>query len=236
MVKYKSEVKDMNERIFVVEDDENIQEIIKLALETNGYQVESFDNAIDAIVEISKNTPDLAIFDVMLPGLDGISAIKKIRETNTSLPILVLSAKDSEVDKVKGLDSGCDDYMTKPFGVLELSARVRSLLRRISKEEKVITTSHLKIDKSKHIVSVNGQKLELTHKEYQLLVYLVENRQRVVEREELLNNIWGYDFMGESRALDVHIRSLRVKLNDDGTKYIQTIRSVGYRFIGDHNV
>ena len=210
----------MSERIYVIEDDENIQEIIKLSLESSGYQITLFNNAIDAIVAIHEDTPDLAIFDVMLPELDGISAIKQIRKTNTTLPILILSAKDREIDKVRGLDSGCDDYMTKPFGVLELAARVRSLLRRSQHHSKVIILKH-------------GEKLELTHKEYQLLLYLVENKERVVEREELLNNIWGYDFVGESRALDVHIRSLRSKLGDDGHHYIKTIRSVGYRFIED---
>ena len=219
----------MSERIYVIEDDENIQEIIKLSLESSGYQITLFNNAIDAIVAIHEDTPDLAIFDVMLPELDGISAIKQIRKTNTTLPILILSAKDREIDKVRGLDSGCDDYMTKPFGVLELAARVRSLLRRSQHHSKVIKTTSLEIDKSKHINLKQGEKLELTHKEYQLLLYLVENKERVVEREELLNNIWGYDFVGESRALDVHIRSLRAKLGDDGHHYIKTIRSVGYR-------
>lgn len=223
----------MSERIYVIEDDENIQEIIKLSLESSGYQITLFNNAIDAIVAIHEDTPDLAIFDVMLPELDGISAIKQIRKTNTTLPILILSAKDREIDKVRGLDSGCDDYMTKPFGVLELAARVRSLLRRSQHHSKVIKTTSLVIDKSKHIILKQGEKLELTHKEYQLLLYLVENKERVVEREELLNNIWGYDFVGESRALDVHIRSLRSKLGDDGHHYIKTIRSVGYRFIED---
>lgn len=221
----------MGERIYVIEDDLNIQEIIKLSLETNGYEVSLFDNAIDAIEKINKESPALAIFDIMLPQMDGITAIKKIRETNRTLPILILSAKDREIDKVYGLDSGCDDYMTKPFGVLELCARVRSLLRRSQPKSKIIETSTLKLDKSKHTLKQNGKKIELTHKEYQLLLYLVENKDRVVEREELLNSIWGYDFIGESRALDVHIRSLRSKLDDDGTKYIQTIRSVGYRFI-----
>lgn len=221
----------MAERIFVIEDDLNIQEIIKLSLESNGYEVILFDNAIDAIAKIKTDAPDLAIFDVMLPKLDGISAIKKVRETNKTLPILILSAKDREIDKVLGLDSGCDDYMTKPFGVFELSARVRSLLRRSHPKSLVIETPTLRINKSKHTMKQNGIKLSLTNKEYQLLLYLIENKDRVVKREELLNNIWGYDFIGESRALDVHIRSLRSKLDDDGTKYIQTIRSVGYRFI-----
>lgn len=221
----------MGERIYVIEDDLNIQEILKLALESNGYEVTVFDNAIDAIMAIKKSSPSLAIFDVMLPRMDGISAIRKIRETNHSLPILVLSAKDREEDKVLGLDSGCDDYMTKPFGVMELNARVRSLLRRSQPKAKILETHTLRINKSKHTLKQNGIRIELTNKEYQLLLYLIENRDRVVGREELLNNIWGYDFIGESRALDVHIRSLRSKLNDDGTKYIQTIRSVGYCFI-----
>ena len=187
----------MAERIFVIEDDENIREIINLALVSNGYEVVQFDNAIDALAEIDKNAPDLAIFDLMLPKMSGLDAIVKIRETNNELPILILSAKDREIDKVNGLDSGSDDYMTKPFGILELQARVN---------------------------------LELTNKEYLLLVYLMDNKHRVVEREELLNEIWGYDFIGESRALDVHIRALRSKLKDDGHKYIRTVRSVGYRF------
>lgn len=221
----------MNESIYVVEDDENIQEIVKLSLESNGYKVKLYGNAIDAIIDIKENAPDLAIFDVMLPQMDGITAIKKIRETNTYMPILILSAKDTEIDKIHGLDSGCDDYMTKPFGVLELCARVRTLLRRVQPRNKIMRTPTLSIDKSIHTIKHNGEVLDLTHKEYQLLVYLIENKERVVEREELLNTIWGYDFIGESRALDVHIRSLRKKLNDNGEKYIKTIRSVGYRFI-----
>lgn len=221
----------MNERIFVIEDDENIQEIVKLSLESNGYQVILFDNAIDVIAAFHEFAPDLAIFDVMLPQMDGITAVKKIRETNTQVPILILSAKDTEIDKIHGLDSGSDDYMTKPFGVLELCARVRTLLRRVQPKSKQIKTPSLTIDKSTHVVTHFDQIMDLTHKEYQLLLYLIENKQRVVERDELLNNIWGYDFIGESRALDVHIRSLRKKLDDDGEKYIKTIRSVGYRFV-----
>lgn len=221
----------MNESIYVIEDDENIQEIVKLALESNGYQVKVYDNAIDAIVDINNNVPDLAIFDIMLPQMDGITAIKKIRETNTHMPILVLSAKDSEIDKIRGLDNGCDDYMTKPFGILELCARVRTLLRRVQPKNKLMNTPTLSIDKSTYTIKLNNKIIDLTHKEYQLLVYLIENKDRVVTRDELLNTIWGYDFIGESRALDVHIRSLRKKLDDNGEKYIKTVRSVGYRFI-----
>lgn len=201
----------MNERIFVIEDDENIREIINLALVSNGYEVVQFDNAIDALELMKKEMPSLAIFDLMLPKMSGIDAIKKIRETNNELPILILSAKDREIDKVNGLDSGSDDYMTKPFGILELQARVRSLLRRHVTSD-VIKTKHLVVDKQTRMIKMDGKKLELTNKEYQLLVYLMDNKHRVVEREELLNEIWGYDFIGESRALDVHIRALRSKL------------------------
>ena len=225
----------MAERVFVVEDDENIQEIVKLALESNGYEITLFDNAEDAVKEINKETPDLAIFDIMLPEMDGIEAIKLIREKDKELPLMILSAKNREIDKVRGLDCGCDDYMTKPFGVLELNARVRSLLRRSKKLGKVFHTSSLRIDDNAHNVILNEEKIELTHKEYQVLVYLIENRDHVVKREELLQEIWGYDYVGESRSIDVHIRSLRAKLKDDGTKYIKTIRSVGYRFIEDLN-
>lgn len=221
----------MKERIYVIEDDENIRDIINLSLTSNGYEVTLFDNAIDAIIKITNDAPDLAIFDLMLPQMDGLSAIKKIRESNTDLPILILSAKDREIDKVNGLDSGSDDYMTKPFGVLELSARVRSLLRRHVTKTSDIKTATLSIDKQTRIVKQNNVVIDLTKKEYQLLLHLIENSQRIVEREELLNEIWGYDFIGESRALDVHIRALRSKLNDDGETYIKTIRSVGYRFI-----
>ncbi len=219
----------MAKRIFVVEDDENIREIINLALVSSGYEVTQFDNAIDAIEEINKKAPDLAIFDLMLPKMNGIDAIVKIRETNNEMPILILSAKDREIDKVNGLDSGSDDYMTKPFGILELQARVRSLLRR-HKTSDVLKTKHIIVDKQTRSVKLDGQNIELTNKEYLLLVYLMDNKHRVVEREELLNEIWGYDFIGESRALDVHIRALRSKLKDDGHKYIKTVRSVGYRF------
>ncbi len=221
----------MKENIIVIEDDENIQEIVKLSLESQGYYVTTFDNAEEALEKIQEGIFDLAIFDVMLPQMSGLTAIKKIRETNTHMPILILSAKDSELDKIKGLDSGSDDYLTKPFGVLELCARVRSLLRRVQPKNTILKSPTLSLNKSLHTVKRNNQLIELTNKEYQILLYLMENKERVVERDELFHVIWGYDFIGESRAIDVHIRSLRKKLEDDGETYIQTIRSVGYRFI-----
>ena len=144
---------------------------------------------------------------------------------------MILSAKDREIDKVNGLDSGSDDYMTKPFGVLELQARVRSLLRRHHSKNQAIMTPSLSLDKQTRVVKKNNQSIELTNKEYQLLVYLLQNNDHVVECDELLNHIWGYEFIGESRVLDVHIRALRAKLDDDGSKYIKTIRGVGYRYV-----
>lgn len=221
----------MKENIIVIEDDENIQEIVRLSLESQGYYVTTFNNAEEALEKIQEGIFDLAIFDVMLPQMSGLTAIKKIRETNTHMPILILSAKDSELDKIKGLDSGSDDYLTKPFGVLELCARVRSLLRRVQPKNTILKSPTLSLNKSLHTVKRNNQLIELTNKEYQILLYLMENKERVVERDELFHVIWGYDFIGESRAIDVHIRSLRKKLEDDGETYIQTIRSVGYRFI-----
>ena len=207
----------MKECIYVVEDDENIREIIDLALTSAGYNVKQFSNALDALKSMENDQVDLAVFDLMLPGISGIDAIKKIRETDQELPILILSAKDREIDKVS---------------VLELQARVRSLLRRHAPKAAPIIESHtLKIDKQTRTVMHNGQVMELTNKEYQLLLYLVENHTRVVERDEILNHIWGYDFIGESRVLDVHIRALRAKLDDDGSKYIKTIRGVGYRYV-----
>ena len=173
----------MKECIYVVEDDENIREIIDLALTSAGYTVKQYSNALDALENMKTDQVDLAVFDLMLPGISGIDAIKKIRETDQELPILILSAKDREIDK-----------------------QTRTVMH-------------------------NGQVMELTNKEYQLLLYLVENHKRVVERDEILNHIWGYDFIGESRVLDVHIRALRAKLDDDGSKYIKTIRGVGYRYV-----
>ena len=161
----------MKECIYVVEDDENIREIIDLALTSAGYTVKQYSNALDALENMKTDQVDLAVFDLMLPGISGIDAIKKIRETDQELPILILSAKDREIDKVNGLDSGSDDYMTKPFGVLELQARVRSLLRRHApKAAPIIESQTLKIDKQTRTVMHNGQVMELTNKEYQLLL------------------------------------------------------------------
>lgn len=226
------------QKIFVVEDDENIRELVKVALEGYGYQVEAFETAEAALECLTKEKPELAIFDLMLPGMDGLTAIRRIREDRgvADIPIIVLTAKDKEYDKVVGLDGGADDYMTKPFSVMELAARVRSLLRRSQKEaakttEEKLSLGRLQIDTAAREVYVEGEKTALTYKEYELLTYLIENRMRVVPREELLDKLWDYNTDIETRTLDIHIRTLRQKLGEAGSTYIKTVRSVGYRFI-----
>lgn len=225
-------------KIFIIEDDENIRELVKVALEGYGYETETFETAEAALERMEDETPDLAVFDLMLPGMDGLTAIRKIREKQRlrEMPVIVLTAKDKEYDKVVGLDGGADDYMTKPFGVMELAARVRSLLRRAKKEtgkeaKEKLVLGRLEIDTALREVAMNGEKIVLTYKEYELLTYLAENRMRVVPREELLDKLWDYNTDIETRTLDIHIRTLRQKLGSEGNAYIKTVRSVGYRFV-----
>lgn len=224
------------QKIFVIEDDENIRELVKIALEGYGYQVSAYETAEEALACIEEKKPDLAIFDLMLPGMDGLSAIKIVREQKDSkeMPIIVLTAKDKEYDKVVGLDGGADDYITKPFGILELAARIRSLLRRTDKKAPEVSEKlefgSLKIDSAAREVTVNDTPVVLTYKEYELLMYLIKNRSRVVPREELLDELWDYNADIETRTLDIHIRTLRQKMGEEGSRYIVTVRSVGYRF------
>lgn len=220
--------------LYVVEDDDNIRDLLCVALQGFGYQVRAFEAAEDALKAIERDMPSLAVFDLMLPGMDGLSAIRKIRSMKQvkDIPILILTAKDRETDKVMGLDGGADDYMTKPFGVLELAARIRTLLRRsassIGKEER-LTFESITIDKNTREVTENGRKVELTLKEFELLAYLMENQKRVAGRNEILNQVWGYEFDGGTRTLDMHIRTLRQKLGETSGSLIKTIRGVGYR-------
>jgi two-component system alkaline phosphatase synthesis response regulator PhoP len=220
--------------IYVIEDDESIRELIRIALEGYGYNIKAYEAAEAAIENMKNEKPDLAIFDIMLPGMDGLSAIKLIRKDPVlkDIPIICLTAKDKELDKVAGLDVGADDYITKPFGVLELAARIRSLLRRIDKEdEKEMTAGKLTINLLTREVFIDGKSIDLTFKEYEVLLYLLENSSRVVSRDEMLNQIWGYEYDVESRTLDIHIRTLRQKLGSYGAEYIKTVRGVGYRFM-----
>jgi len=212
-----------------------------MALTSFSYEVNAFDNAEDALDAIFKDAPDMVIFDIMLPGISGLEAAKKLRGNpkTSNLPIVMLTAKDTEMDKVTGLDVGADDYIAKPFGVMELGARVRALLRRTEQTDSSIaeniSLSDLSINHKAREVLQGSKPVELTFKEYELLCMLIRERGRVIPREELLQVIWGIDFIGESRTLDMHIRTLRQKLGDDAEspRYIKTVRNIGYRFIGE---
>ncbi len=222
--------------IFVIEDDENIRNLIKMALEGNGHQVQAFENAEDALAVIEEDKPDLAICDLMLPGIDGLEAIRRIRKMPAvkEMLLMILTAKDREFDKVTGLDCGADDYMTKPFGIMELSARIRSLLRRMPKKEenpKQLVVNGLQIDTGAREVTIEGKNVDLTYREFELLMYLYQNNQRVVSRDELLDKLWGYDCDVETRTVDIHIGTLRKKLGEEGNESIKTVRNVGYRFV-----
>ena len=224
------------EKILVVEDDESIRNLIKLTLEQFQYEVQAFEDAESAWKYLQDDTADVGIFYLMLPGMSGLDLIAKIRkdEQLQDFPVIILTAKDSEIDKVIGLDQGADDYMTKPFSILELTARIRSLLRRSgfhTEKNQCFSQGGLEIDFDGRTVHVLQEQVELTLKEFELLKYLVQHKGKAVSRQELLNQIWGYDFVGESRTLDVHINSLRRKLGDPYDTWIQVIRGVGYRFV-----
>ncbi len=218
--------------IYVVEDDINIQEIETFALGNAGYQVRGFDTAQEFMTAMNSVLPDLVLLDVMLPDEDGLSVLKKLRanqETKT-IPVIMVTAKTTELDKVKGLDMGADDYVTKPFGVMELISRVKAVLRRLAGEgsqEKVLRQGEIVLDREKHTVHVEGERCELTYKEYELLKLLMANAGAVTTREIILDRVWGVDFEGESRTLDMHIKTLRQKLKGQGS-LIKTVRNVGY--------
>ena len=218
--------------IYVVEDDTNISEIECFALKNVGYEVESFDTAEAFYKALKNRRPDLILLDIMLPDEDGLSIVTNIRKNASvkDVPVIMITAKSSEIDKVKGLDAGADDYVTKPFGVMELISRVKALLRRAGndkKEDKVLTLGNVTLDKEKHSVYVSGNLVELTYKEYELLQLLLVNAGIVTTRDIILTKVWGTDFEGESRTLDMHIKTLRQKLGDAGSM-IKTVRNVGY--------
>lgn len=217
--------------IYIVEDDTNIREIEAFSLKNSGYQVKDFSCAEDFFKGMEEKLPNLILLDVMLPDEDGLSIVKKIRDHSESrrIPVIMVTAKTTELDKVKGLDLGADDYMTKPFGVMELISRVKALLRRCegAGDEKFYTAGTLLLDMEKHSVSVDGEPVDLTYKEYELLRLLMQNAGIVTKREVIMERIWGTDFEGESRTLDMHIKTLRQKLGEAGMM-IKTIRNVGY--------
>lgn len=217
--------------IYVVEDDANIREIELFALKNSGYETEGFECASDFLKRLRTKTPSLILLDIMLPDEDGISLIKKLRlDPNTqNLPIILVTAKTTEIDKVKGLDSGADDYIAKPFGVMELISRVKALLRRTKpdKPKDALILSDIVLSRTERSCQVSGTPVELTYKEFELLSLLIQNAGIVLTRDVLMEKIWGIDFMGESRTLDVHIKTLRKKLGAAG-KHIKTVRNVGY--------
>ena len=216
---------------YVVEDDQNIREIERFALQNSGYHVEEFGNAKEFYKRIADKLPQLILLDIMLPDEDGLAIIKKLRSMSETkrVPVIMVTAKTTELDKVKGLDLGADDYITKPFGVMELISRVKAVLRRTgeSVEEQNLTLGEVSIDCKKHMVTVGDEVCELTFKEYELLKLLMMNAGIVMTRDVIMERVWGIDFEGESRTLDMHIKTLRQKLKDAGSR-IKTIRNVGY--------
>lgn len=219
--------------ILCVEDDLNIQELVVYTLNSTGYDAKGASSAEELYKLMTKQMPELILLDIMLPDESGLEILKKLRENvkTRSIPVIMLTAKSSEMDKIIGLDSGADDYMTKPFSMMELISRIKAVLRRTSKESSsILTFRDLTMDLARHTVSVGTEKISLTLKEFELLKKLMENPGTVCTRDMLLDEIWGYDYYGESRTVDVHIRTLRSKLGK-AEMYIETIRGVGYKMI-----
>lgn len=226
------------EKILIVDDEEHIIELLKFNLLNSGYEILTANNGIDAVKIAKAEKPNLLLLDLMLPGIDGFDVCKEIKRNNEmkSTSIIMLTAKGEELDKILGLELGADDYITKPFSVRELLARVKAVLRRTNSfneiEEEVYNSQNLKVDFERHEVYVNSEKVDLTLKEFELLQILIKNKGKILKRETLLDKIWGYEYIGETRTVDVHIRYLRKKIEEDdkNPRFIETIRGVGYRF------
>ena len=224
----------MGKWIYYVEDDTSIRELVLYALKTAEFQVMGFENAASFYKRMKEQQPDLILLDIMLPDEDGASILKKLksRPDTENIPVIMMTAKSSEYDKVLGLDSGADDYITKPFGVMELISRVKAVIRRSDRSKgsagEVLKIGELVLDEQKHEVYARGQEVSLTFKEFELLSYLMKNRGLVLSRDKILNTIWNYEYEGESRTVDVHIGSLRQKLGTCGD-FIKTIRGIGYK-------
>lgn len=221
--------------IYCVEDDGNIRELVVYTLNTTGMEARGFEDGKSFMEALAFETPELILLDIMLPGDDGLELLKKLKSSpkTKGIPVIMVTAKGSEYDKVVGLDSGADDYVTKPFGMMELVSRIKAVLRRSGKVEDRMDmeTAGVHMDVKKHEVTVDGKEISLTLKEFELLEKLMRNQGIVLTRDQLLTEIWGYDFDGETRTVDVHIRTLRQKLGEKG-EIIQTVRGVGYRVGG----
>jgi len=226
------------EKILIVDDEEHIIELLKFNLLNAGYEVLTANDGIDAVKIAKAEKPSLLLLDLMLPGIDGFDVCKEIKRNNEmkNTSIVMLTAKGEELDKILGLELGADDYITKPFSVRELLARVKAVLRRTNSfndpEDEIYDSQNLKVDFERHEVSVNSEKVDLTLKEFELLQILIKNKGKILKRETLLDKIWGYEYIGETRTVDVHIRYLRKKIEEDdkNPRFIETIRGVGYRF------
>ena len=222
----------MEEKILLVEDEEKLARMVELELRYEGYQVDKSFDGRSGLERALSGEYDLVLLDIMLPQLSGMEVLRRLRKEGVQLPVIMLTARDSVVDKVSGLDSGADDYITKPFAIEELLARIRAALRKrpsAPAEAPKLTCGPLSMDVERHEVSVSGTPVELTRREFDLLRYLLENKEKVISRESLLDNVWGFDFAGETNAVDVYIRFLRSKLDERfGVKLIHTVRGVGY--------
>lgn len=218
--------------IYILEDDKNIQEIESYVIKGNGYDVRAFDDAEAFDRGMQERKPDLLLLDVMLPGEDGLSVLRRIRSNKDTkeLPVILVTAKDSEIDTVRGLDLGADDYITKPFGIMELMSRIKAILRRIRPmgDDAVLTYKNIYLNQNRRVCLVDGENVELTFKEYELLRLFLSNPGIVLTREIIMEAVWGTDFAGESRTVDMHIKTLRKKLKSAGSLII-TVRNVGYK-------
>lgn len=223
----------MDKWIYCVEDESNIRELLVYTLEATGFKAKGFADGKGLRAALKEQIPDMILLDLMLPGEDGYSILEKLKkdENTGDIPIIMVTAKDAEYDKVKGLEAGADDYITKPFGMMEFVARIKAVLRRTNRNsntDKELKCGDLRILVGRHEVFWKDEKIELTRKEFELLVYLVENRGLVMSRNQILCQVWGYEFEGETRTVDVHVRSLRQKLGEAGNM-VETVRGVGYR-------
>ena len=220
------------QNIYCVEDDQNIRDLVVYALGTAGFGAKGFEKSSELYEEMKKELPVLILLDIMLPEEDGMQILRHIRSdmTTRNIPVIMLTAKSAEFDKVMGLDSGADDYITKPFGVMEMTSRVKAVLRRAGgvSEETRLVLGGIILDAESHVVTVNGERVAFTYKEFELLQYLMKNEGIVLTRDKLMSAVWGFDFEGESRTVDMHIKTLRQKLGSCGSM-IETVRGVGYK-------
>ncbi len=233
----------MNKKILVVDDEASIVKLVQFNLKKEGFLVEVAYDGLMALDMVKETNPDLVVLDLMLPKLDGLEVCRRLRQEKKHIPILMLTAKTDELDKVLGLELGADDYMTKPFSPRELTARVKAIFRRIEaltgetgnhQDGTLLRIGHLQIDADGYVVLKNGEEIDLTPKEFELLLYLANHRGKVLSRDQLLNAVWNYDYIGDSRIVDVHVSHLRDKIEPDSRNpvYIKTVRGIGYKFEG----